>query len=205
MKKIFHCFLKIFISYSCPNFFPCCSPLLHPLHCSLNQSPPCCPLPWVLYRCSLPEPTPSFPNFSSVPSPLVTVNLFLISTQVVLFCSFVCFVHTVLLIGEITLLFFFLTLYLFTFRERGRKREKHQCVVVSSAPPTGDLAPDMCLDWELNWRPFGSQANTQSTQPLASTRDSFNYSLYLKHCEVPIVSLYQHLIFYRFFRHEFQH
>ena len=41
--------------------------------------------------------------------------------------------------------------YLFIFRERGRKGEregeKHQCVVVSQVPPTGDLAcnPGMCL------------------------------------------------------------
>ena len=41
-------------------------------------------------------------------------------------------------------------------RERGREgereAEKHQCVVVSHMPPTGDLAlnPGMCPDWELN-------------------------------------------------------
>ena len=34
-------------------------------------------------------------------------------------------------------------------------------------PPTGDLAcnPGMCPDWESNWRPFGSQAGAQSTEP----------------------------------------
>ena len=34
-------------------------------------------------------------------------------------------------------------------------------------PPTGDLAsnPGMYPDWELNQRPFGSQAGTQSTEP----------------------------------------
>ena len=33
-------------------------------------------------------------------------------------------------------------------------------MVASCAPPTGDLAcnPGMCPDWELNQRPFGSQA-----------------------------------------------
>ena len=33
--------------------------------------------------------------------------------------------------------------------------------------PTGDLAcnPGLCPDWELNWRPFGLQAGTQSTEP----------------------------------------
>ena len=34
-------------------------------------------------------------------------------------------------------------------------------------PPTGDLAhnPGMYPDWELNWRLFGSQTDTQSTDP----------------------------------------
>ena len=46
----------------------------------------------------------------------------------------------------------------------GRKEEKHQCVVASHLPPTGDLAhnPGTCPDWELN-RPLISQASTQST------------------------------------------
>ena len=39
--------------------------------------------------------------------------------------------------------------------------EKHQCLVASHTPPTGDLAhnPGMCPDWESNWRPFGLQNN----------------------------------------------
>ena len=58
---------------------------------------------------------------------------------------------------------------LFIFREgkRERKRgEKHQCVVASHTPPNGDLAhnPSMCPDWESNWRTFGSQTGTQSTE-----------------------------------------
>ena len=59
----------------------------------------------------------------------------------------------------------------FIFRERGREGEregeKHQCVVASSTPLTGDLAhnPGMCPDWELNQRPFGSQTGTQCTEP----------------------------------------
>ena len=34
-------------------------------------------------------------------------------------------------------------------------------------PPTGDMTckPGMCLDWELNKWPFGSQASAQSTEP----------------------------------------
>ena len=60
---------------------------------------------------------------------------------------------------RVTLLFtilFFKRFYLFTFRERGRagerEGEKHQCMVASPVPPTGDLArnPGMCPDWESN-------------------------------------------------------
>ena len=45
--------------------------------------------------------------------------------------------------------------------------EKHQCVVASCAPPTGDLPhnPGMCPDWELNQQLFGSQVRAQSTEP----------------------------------------
>ena len=66
---------------------------------------------------------------------------------------------------------FFFKFYLFIFRERERegKREgeKHQCVVASHMPLTGDLACNQgtCPDWESNRRPFGSQASTQSTEP----------------------------------------
>ena len=61
-------------------------------------------------------------------------------------------------------------MYLFIFRERGRKGEregeKHQCVVASHARTTGDLvhSPGMCPDWESNPRPFGLQAHTQSPE-----------------------------------------
>ena len=67
--------------------------------------------------------------------------------------------------------FFFLRFYLFILREGKEKREgegeKPQCVLASYTPPTGDLArnPGMCPDWESNWRPSGSQASTQSTEP----------------------------------------
>ena len=48
----------------------------------------------------------------------------------------------------------FLKKTLFIFREgKGeRKGEKHQCVVASPGPPTGDLAhnPGVCPDWESN-------------------------------------------------------
>ena len=47
------------------------------------------------------------------------------------------------------------------------EREKHQCVVASRKPPTGDLArvTGMCPDWESNWQPFSSQTSAQSTEP----------------------------------------
>ena len=57
------------------------------------------------------------------------------------------------------------------FLERGREGEreggKHQCVVASRKPPTGDLTynPGMCPGWELNQRLFASQSGVQSTEP----------------------------------------
>ena len=64
--------------------------------------------------------------------------------------------------------------YLFSDRGEGREKEKHQCVVASSTPSTGDLArnPYMCPDWEAN---FGSQGDAQSTEPHQS--GLANYSL----------------------------
>ena len=58
-------------------------------------------------------------------------------------------------------------LCMYLFLERGREEEKHQCVLASHMPPTGDLtrSPGMCSDWELNQRLFGSQAGTESTEP----------------------------------------
>ena len=66
---------------------------------------------------------------------------------------------------------FFLDFIFYLFLERGegkeREGEKHQCVVASRAPPTGDLAcsPGKRPDWGSNWWPFGSQACAQSTEP----------------------------------------
>ena len=62
-------------------------------------------------------------------------------------------------------------IYLFLDRGEGREKEregeKHQCVVASHTPPTGNLAwnSGMCPDWESNWLPFDSLAGTQSTGP----------------------------------------
>ena len=50
-------------------------------------------------------------------------------------------------------------------RKRGRETSMRGCL--SHDPPTGDLIcnPGMCPDGESNWQPFGSQGNTQSTEP----------------------------------------
>ena len=72
---------------------------------------------------------------------------------------------------------FFLRFFKFIFRERGREGEregeKHQCVVASRAPGTGDLAcnPGMCPDWELNWRPPSLQP---TLNPLSYTSQGEN-------------------------------
>ena len=76
--------------------------------------------------------------------------------------------HTVLF--SVTCYIRFLKI-LFNFRQRERKGEKegekHWCVVTSRMPPSRDLAnnPCKCPGWELNQRPFGSKAGTQSAEP----------------------------------------
>ena len=47
-------------------------------------------------------------------------------------------------------------------------------MVVSPVSPTGDLAHNsgMCLDWELNWRRFGSQP---TLNPLSYTSQVGNF------------------------------
>ena len=66
---------------------------------------------------------------------------------------------------------FYKRFHSFIFRERGREREregeKHQCVVASSTPPTGDPVHNsgMCPNRGLNLWPSGSQAGALSTEP----------------------------------------
>ena len=62
---------------------------------------------------------------------------------------------------------FFSKDFIYLFLERGREEEKHQCVVASHAPHTGDLASNLgtCPDWVSNQQPFGSQAGAQYTEP----------------------------------------
>ena len=51
-------------------------------------------------------------------------------------------------------------------REGAGGRETLMCGCLSHAPHWVLASnPAMCPDWELNWRPLLSQANTQSTEP----------------------------------------
>ena len=67
----------------------------------------------------------------------------------------------------------FLKDFIYVILERGEGREKegekHQRVVASRAPPTGDLAhnPGMCPDWESNPLRFGS--HRLALNPLSHT------------------------------------
>ena len=69
-------------------------------------------------------------------------------------------------------------IYLFIYRQRGREGEregeKHQCLVATHAPPTGDLAhnPGMCSDRESNQQPFGCQL---ALNPLSHTSQGWFY------------------------------
>ena len=69
---------------------------------------------------------------------------------------FYLFFHLGLLANFIIFFNFLKRFYLFFFKEKGREGErqgeKHQCVVASHMPPTGDLAHNlgMCPDWESN-------------------------------------------------------
>ena len=51
---------------------------------------------------------------------------------------------------------YFIYLFLERGKEKEREGEKHQCVVSSHMPPTGDLTYNACTLMESNWRPFGS-------------------------------------------------
>ena len=57
----------------------------------------------------------------------------------------------------------------------GRKGEKHQCVVASFVPPTGDLAcnPGMCPRLGIEPGTLWLAAHTQSTEPHQPGRNFF--------------------------------
>ena len=75
----------------------------------------------------------------------------------------------ILMYKNFSITFFFKIYFIFREREREGEREgeKHQCVVASHEPPTGDLAcnPGMCPDWESNQQHSGLQAGAQLTEP----------------------------------------
>ena len=90
LKKIL-----LLFSYSCPHLSHMALPC--PTHPSTS---PFNPHPIVFVHGSsihVPglDPSPSFPNCLSSPSPLVTVSLFFISMSLFLFCLLVCFVDRI--------------------------------------------------------------------------------------------------------------
>ena len=59
----------------------------------------------------------------------------------------------------------------YLFSERGEGRERGRETSISHAPNWGPgRNPGMCPDWELNQRPFSSQANAP---PLSHTSQSY--------------------------------
>ena len=73
----------------------------------------------------------------------------------------------------------FFKFYLFIFRERGRKEEKHQCEretligCLSHTPKMGSwpTTPGMCPDQELNQQPFSLWHDAQPTEPHQSGQE----------------------------------
>ena len=66
--------------------------------------------------------------------------------------------------------FYFKDLFIFRDRKGGRKRERNINVWLPFTCPLWGAWPvteacGICPDWELNQRPFGSQAGTQCTEP----------------------------------------
>ena len=75
-----------------------------------------------------------------------------------------------MLVAMLKLYFLKDIIYLFSEsweREGEREGEKHQCVVASRTPPTGDLAcnPSMFPRLGIELATPGSQEGTQSTEP----------------------------------------
>ena len=74
----------------------------------------------------------------------------------------------------------------FTFLVEGKggkmERNINMCLLFKH-PLLGTWShnPGMCPDWESNWRPFGSQAGAQSTEPhQPGLIFNFNLLIYLK-------------------------
>ena len=76
-----------------------------------------------------------------------------------LHCYYLMRHYLVTFLNNVLLFLFFKILFICIERGREGEREgkkKHQCVVASHMPQTGDLAhnPGMCPEWELSQRPF---------------------------------------------------
>ena len=84
--------------------------------------------------------------------------------------------------------FFFIKIFLFLFRQGkgGREGEKHQCVVASHMPPTGDLAcnPGTCPDRESNRDPLACTA----LNPLSHTSQG-HWSAFYCFLSLPLFGL----------------
>ena len=100
---LFFNYFFLLFKYSCLHFLP----KLLPAPPTLTSHPQSYPNLLVLSMgplyMFLDDPSPSFPHYPSLPSPLVTVSLFFISMSLVIFYLLVCFVDWVPLIGEIIL------------------------------------------------------------------------------------------------------
>ena len=108
---------------------------------------------------------------------------------------------TIPLFGECSplnqLILFKKVFYFFIFRERGREGErdgeKHQRVVVSRAPPTGDLAhnPGKCPNWESSQRPFALLSLLSHTSQCSYILIIFKSRIYRIAVNVKSVSLHK--------------
>ena len=95
---------------------------------------------------------PAHPLVQAIPTPLFMSmgNVYKFLATPLLYCTLHPHSYSVT-----TYFYFFLKRFFNLFFREGkgeRKGEKHQCVVASCIPPTGDLAhnPHMCPDWESN-------------------------------------------------------
>ena len=108
-------------------------------------------------------------------SPTLTLHLpfGIVISQETPFSSQQCFPKVLASQSRNSILFFKTIFYLFTFRQRGReeerKGEKHQCVVASRAPPTGDHVPLLGIKPATLW--FAGQHSMHWATP-ARARNS---------------------------------
>ena len=110
--------------------------------------------------------------------------------------------------NNVYIYFFFKRFYLFIFREGkgGRKRERNISVWLPLMYPllgTQLATQARALDWELNWRPFGSQTGTQSTEPHQPGLFLFHLIIFIIFFHNHLVPLYPLPLYIYFFVHHF--